>query len=84
MAPQVAAYCLERPHGGRGVLLGAARGVPPAKVVIAWERGRRLQCCVDRPQHGRRCHDSRAQRSKVGLPHTLAAYALGMSQTKSQ
>ncbi|MFW3168978.1 alanine dehydrogenase [Geodermatophilus sp. CPCC 206100] len=34
MAPQVGAYCLERAHGGRGVLLGGAPGVYAAKVVV--------------------------------------------------
>jgi len=34
MAPQVAAHFLERPHGGRGILLGGADDVSPAKVVI--------------------------------------------------
>jgi alanine dehydrogenase len=34
MAPQVGAHCLERPHGGRGVLLGGVPGVPPADVLV--------------------------------------------------
>jgi alanine dehydrogenase len=34
MAPQVGAYCLERAHGGRGVLLGGVSGVYAAKVVV--------------------------------------------------
>jgi alanine dehydrogenase len=34
MAPQVAAHFLERPQGGRGVLLGGIDGVPPAKFVV--------------------------------------------------
>ncbi len=34
MAPQVAAHFLERPHGGRGILLGAVDGAPAGKVVI--------------------------------------------------
>lgn len=34
MAPQVAAYFLERPHGGRGILLGGVDSVLSAKVVI--------------------------------------------------
>jgi alanine dehydrogenase len=34
MAPQVGAYWLEKPHGGRGVLLGGVPGVAPAEVVI--------------------------------------------------
>lgn len=31
---QVGAYCLEKPQGGSGVLLGGVHGVVPAKVVI--------------------------------------------------
>jgi alanine dehydrogenase len=34
LAPQVGAYCLERAHGGRGVLLGGVSGVYAAKVVV--------------------------------------------------
>src|SRR5712671_7371068 len=34
MAPHVGAHCLEKVHGGRGVLLGGVPGVPPADVVI--------------------------------------------------
>jgi alanine dehydrogenase len=34
MAPQVGAHFLERAHGGRGVLLGGAPGVRPARVVV--------------------------------------------------
>jgi alanine dehydrogenase len=34
MAPHVAATWLERAHGGRGVLMGGAAGVAPAKVVV--------------------------------------------------
>jgi alanine dehydrogenase len=34
MAPHVGAGCLERPRGGRGVLIGGASGVAPARVVV--------------------------------------------------
>ena len=34
MAPQVAAHFLERPHGGRGILLGGVDGLPAGKVII--------------------------------------------------
>jgi alanine dehydrogenase len=34
MAPHVGAGCLERPKGGRGVLMGGASGVAPAAVVV--------------------------------------------------
>jgi len=34
MAVQVGAACLERHHGGRGVLLGGVPGVRPARVVV--------------------------------------------------
>ncbi len=34
MAPQVGAAALEKPHGGRGVLLGGVPGVAPGSVVI--------------------------------------------------
>jgi len=34
MSIQVAAHHLEKPHGGRGLLLSGATGVPPARVLI--------------------------------------------------
>src|SRR5205085_11711789 len=34
MATQIGAHWLERDHGGRGVLLGGAPGVRPARVVV--------------------------------------------------
>ncbi|HET7235330.1 MAG TPA: alanine dehydrogenase [Actinomycetota bacterium] len=34
MAPQVGAYFLQRPYEGRGVLMGGASGVAPARVVV--------------------------------------------------
>ena len=34
MSVQAGAYCLERAHGGMGVLLGGVAGVPPARIVI--------------------------------------------------
>jgi alanine dehydrogenase len=34
MAPHVGASCLEKVHGGRGILLGGVPGVPPADMVI--------------------------------------------------
>jgi alanine dehydrogenase len=34
MAPQVAAHLLQRPQGGRGILLGRIEGVPSAEVAV--------------------------------------------------
>jgi len=34
MAVQAGACCLEKAHGGMGILLGGVAGVPPAKIVI--------------------------------------------------
>jgi alanine dehydrogenase len=34
MSIQAGAHCLERAHGGKGILLGGVPGVPPAKVVV--------------------------------------------------
>ena len=34
MAAQVAAHYLERPHGGRGILIGGAAGVAPARILV--------------------------------------------------
>jgi len=55
MAVQAGAHCLEKAHGGLGMLLGGVPGVDPAKVVILGGGGRRS------PRHphgcwsGRRC-----------------------------
>ena len=38
MAPQEGAAALERPRGGRGVLMGGASGVAPARVVVLGRR----------------------------------------------
>ncbi len=34
LAPQMGAHCLEKPKGGRGILLAGLPGVAPAKVVV--------------------------------------------------
>jgi alanine dehydrogenase len=34
MSIQAGAYCLERAHGGKGILLGGVAGVPSARIVI--------------------------------------------------
>ena len=34
MSVQVGAHCLEKEHGGAGILLGGVPGVPPASVVV--------------------------------------------------
>jgi len=52
LAPQVGAHCLERPTGGRGVLLAGVPGVPAARssfwAAASWERTPR-RCA----RHGR-------------------------------
>ena len=40
MATQVGASYLEKPHGGRGILLGGVPGVAPASVAILGRRRR--------------------------------------------
>jgi alanine dehydrogenase len=34
MVPQIASHFLEKPHGGRGILLGGMEGLPPANILI--------------------------------------------------
>ena len=34
LAAQVEAHLLEKPHGGRGVLMGGCTGVQPARVIV--------------------------------------------------
>jgi hypothetical protein len=53
MAAQVAAHFLERPQGGRGVLLGAIDGFPAAEIMVLGGWRCRLQCRRDSARHGR-------------------------------
>ena len=46
MAAQVAARFLERPQGGRGVLLGGAPGVPPGRAVVLGAGRAGVACAV--------------------------------------
>ena len=54
MAPQVAAHFLQRPQGGRGILLGRIEGLPAAEVVILGGGVVGQQCGRDGSRHGRR------------------------------
>ena len=54
LAVQAGARFLEAPQGGRGVLLGGAPGVQPARVVVHRRRQRRVELGVDRGRHGGR------------------------------
>jgi len=56
MSVQVGAQYLEKPNGGRGILIGGVPGVAPANVVI---RGH--ECREDRRRHGRARVDHRSQ-----------------------
>ena len=62
MAPQVGAAALERPHGGRGVLMGGVSGVAPARVVVLGAGMAGCQRGPDRRRHGGRGHDRGPQR----------------------
>ena len=54
MAPQVGARCLEKVHGGRGVLLGGVPGVSPASVVILGGGVAGTNAALIASGHGRR------------------------------
>ena len=62
MAPQEGAAALERPRGGRGVLMGGASGVAPARVVVLGAGHGGRQRGPDRGRHGGRGHGRRPQR----------------------
>jgi len=72
MAPQVAAHFLERPHGGRGILLGGIEGMPPAKIVILGGGVVGIQRYTNRDWHGCRRYDRRAKPQDV--KSSLAAF----------
>ena len=72
MAPQVGARCLEKEHGGRGVLLGGVPGVPPAEVVILGGGVSGTPCGADRARHGRHRDGGRPQ-SGGAAPHRQPA-----------
>ena len=57
MAMQEAAKYLEKPQGGRGILLGGVPGVPAAHVVILGGRRGGHQCSQNRGGHGCERHD---------------------------
>ena len=52
LAVQAGARFLEAPQGGRGVLLGGAPGVQPARVVVIGAGNVGLELGVDRGRHG--------------------------------
>ena len=60
LAAQAGAYFLEKPLGGRGLLLGGVPGVAPGKVVVHRRRHRRLQRGRDRARPRRAGDDPRA------------------------
>ena len=62
MAPQEGAAVLERPHGGRGVLMGGASGVAPATRRDAGRGDGGGQRRPDRRGHGGRGHRGGSQR----------------------
>jgi alanine dehydrogenase len=64
MSIQVGAYCLQKAHGGLGMLLGGVPGVEPAKVVILGGGVVGYACGEDGARHGRRCLGARPQRRR--------------------
>ena len=65
MSIQAGAHFLEKPHGGKGILLGGVPGVAPGKVVILGRRRGRHACGDDRGRHGRGCHRARSQSGRA-------------------
>ena len=70
MAPQVAAHFLERPHGGRGILLGGVDGVPAGKVVILGGGVVGATAAEVATRDGRRRHHRHAKRRDGTSPFT--------------
>ncbi len=65
LAPQVGAYHLMRPEGGRGVLMGGVPGVPGADVVVIGGGVAGPERRRDRPGHGRRGHPARREHRRA-------------------
>ena len=61
MAVQVGAQYLERPNGGRGILLGGVPGVAPANVVMLGGGIVGTNAAKVAAGHGRACHHHRPQ-----------------------
>ena len=68
MATQIAAQYLEKPQGGRGILMGGVPGVRPAHVVDPRRRRGRHECRADRRRHGRERDPARHQHRPPALP----------------
>ncbi len=68
LAAQAGAYFLEKPLGGRGLLLGGVPGVAPGRVARARRRHRRLQRRDHRARPRRAGDDPRA----LDRPHALS------------
>jgi alanine dehydrogenase len=88
MAPHVGATYLEKPYGGRGVLMGGASGVAPARVVVlgagmaglnaAWiAAGMEAEVLVLDKDVDRLRHIDQIQRGRV---RTIASSALAIEQ----
>ena len=61
MAVQAGAHFLEKPHGGRGILLGGVPGVAPGKVVILGGGVVGTHAAMIARRHGRGRHGARPQ-----------------------
>ena len=77
MAPQVAAHFLQRPQGGRGILLGRIEGRAIRRSRGSRRWGCRNQCGRDGDRHGRQCHRRRTQRRDTASP--VAAVSANVS-----
>ena len=89
MAAQVGATYLQKPNGGRGVLMGGVPGVLPAKVVVLGARRRRHQRRLRRDGHGRGRHRHGRQprppalpRRALGQPHPHALLAASTTSSR--
>ena len=68
MATQVGATYLEKPHGGRGVLMGGVPGVAPANVAILGGGTVGANAAQDRRGHGRAGDGLDVNHDRLHLP----------------
>ncbi len=68
MATQIVAHYLEKPSGGRGILMGGVPGVKPAHIVILGAGTVGNSCGAGGAGHGRACDSAGHQHGAAALP----------------
>ena len=67
MSIQAGAHCLEKAHGGRGMLISGVPGVRPRQCRHHRRRCRRRQCGLRRRRYGRGCQHFRSRHRRAAF-----------------